>query len=311
VPCDIPSQFPIIYLIRKTDGGGPGVRCSPVGKSLDPAPRTGPTDIRVDEKKIAVTDAFLSPAEAARRLGVSAKALRLYERHGLVRPRRAENGWRAFGPDQIARLHQVLALKRLGLPLARIAELLTGRLGSLDALLAFQEQTLDRESGRVAHALALVRAARAKLAGGETLSIDDLTTLTTETTMTTKATDEEMKAIFDPISAKYFSAEERAALSQRKYDQNDVSQRWETLIAELKPLMAKGDPGSSEALDIARRWQTLVNEFTLGDQAVAGKVRAIWQDAMADPKAAPKLPLNPEMFAFVGKAMAKLKEQDS
>ncbi len=257
-----------------------------------------------------MTDAFLSPAEAARRLGVSAKALRLYERHGLVTPLRGENRWRAYGPEQIARLHQVLALKRLGLPLARIAELLTGRLGSLDALLAFQEQTLHRESGRVAHALALVRAARAKLAHGETLSIDDLTTLTTETTMTTKATDDEMKAIFEPISAKYFTAEERAALSQRKYDQADVSQRWETLIAELKALMTKGDPGSPEALDLARRWKGLVEEFTGGDQAVAGKVRAIWQDAMADPKAAPKLPLSPEMFAFVGKALAKLEDSE-
>lgn len=230
-----------------------------------------------------MTDAFLSPAEAARRLGVSAKALRLYERHGLVAPLRGENGCRAYGPKQMARLHQVLAL---------------------------QEQALDRESGRVMHALALVRAARAKLAGGEALSIDDLTTLTTETTMTAKATDDEKKAIFDPISAKYFSAEERAALSQRKYDQADVSQRWETLIAELKALMPKGDPGSPEALDLARRWQALVNEFTRGDQAVAGKVRAIWQDAMADPKAAPKLLLTPEMFAFAGKAMAKLKDSE-
>jgi hypothetical protein len=29
---------------------------------------------------------------------------------------------------------------------------------------------------------------------------------------------------------------------------------------------------------------------------------------MSDPKAAPKLPMNPEMFAFMGKALAKLKE---
>ena len=33
--------------------------------------------------------AFLSPAETARRLGVSAKALRLYESRGLVAPLRA------------------------------------------------------------------------------------------------------------------------------------------------------------------------------------------------------------------------------
>lgn len=29
---------------------------------------------------------------------------------------------------------------------------------------------------------------------------------------------------------------------------------------------------------------------------------------MADPKAAPKLPLNPEIFAFMGKAQARLTE---
>ena len=39
---------------------------------------------------------FLSPADAARRLGVSAKALRLYEQHGLVAPGRTAAGWRAY-----------------------------------------------------------------------------------------------------------------------------------------------------------------------------------------------------------------------
>jgi len=260
-------------------------------------------------KEFAVTDAYLSPSEAARRLGVSTKALRLYERQGLVTPLRDAGGWRAYGPAEIARLHQVLALKSLGLTLARIAELLSGRLASLDALLALQEQALAGDRGRVDRALTLVRAARAKLAKGETLSIDDLTTLTTETTMTTKPSDEEMKAIFDPISQKHFTEEERAALSQRKFDQGDVTRRWDALIAEAKALMEKGDPASPAAIDLARRWKAMVDEFTGGDAAVAGKVRAVWNDAMADPKVAPKLPLNPAIFAFVGKAMEKFKEQ--
>src|SRR4051812_44378644 len=66
----------------------------------------------------------LSPTETASRFGVSVKALRLYERRGLLTPLRSESGWRTYGPDQIARLHQILALKRLGLPLAGIAQLL-------------------------------------------------------------------------------------------------------------------------------------------------------------------------------------------
>ena len=46
---------------------------------------------------------FLNPAEAAQRLGVSAKALRLYEQRGLVAPARTAAGWRAYGPDEMAR----------------------------------------------------------------------------------------------------------------------------------------------------------------------------------------------------------------
>ena len=36
--------------------------------------------------------------------------------------------------------------------------------------------------------------------------------------MTTKATPEEIKAIFDLISVKYFTSEESKALAQRKFD---------------------------------------------------------------------------------------------
>jgi DNA-binding transcriptional MerR regulator len=251
----------------------------------------------------------LSPSEAARRLGVSAKALRLYEQHGLVTPLRAANGWRTYGPAEMARLHQVLALKRLGLPLSRIAVLVLKPEGSLASVLALQEETLARENARLGRALALVRAARRKLAAGEDLSIDDLTQLTRETTMTTKAGPEEMKAIFDPISEKYFSEDERAALLAKPFDQAEITRRWDAAIADAKAAMAKGDPTTPEALDAARRWRALVMEFTGGDPKIDGKVRAVWGEAMADPQSAPKLPLDPAVFAFMGQAMAKLKEK--
>ncbi|MGN6149602.1 MAG: MerR family transcriptional regulator, partial [Rhizomicrobium sp.] len=43
-------------------------------------------------------DQYLSPSEAARRLGVSVKALRVYEQRGLVKPLRSQADWRAYGP---------------------------------------------------------------------------------------------------------------------------------------------------------------------------------------------------------------------
>ncbi|MEI9930449.1 MAG: MerR family transcriptional regulator [Rhizomicrobium sp.] len=72
----------------------------------------------VDEETSAVTpkDANLSPAETAKLLGLSIKALRLYEDRGLVTPMRTQADWRVYGPAQIARPHQIVALKRLGLP---------------------------------------------------------------------------------------------------------------------------------------------------------------------------------------------------
>ena len=126
--------------------------------------------------------------------------------------------------------------------------------------------------------------------------------------MTTKATPEEIKAIFDLISVKYFTSEESKALAQRKFDREAVTHSCDGLISEAKALMAKDDPASPQALDLARRWRALVDQFTGGKPSAAAKVRAVWNGAMADPKAAPKLPLNPQVFEFVGKAMAKLKE---
>jgi DNA-binding transcriptional MerR regulator len=253
-------------------------------------------------------DSYLSPSQAARRLGVTVKALRLYESRGLVAPLRTGADWRAYGPEQMARLHQVLALKRLGLSLARIGALLGGRAATLASVLALQEQALAEEGERVTRALALVRAARAKLAAGESLSVDDLATLTKETTMSQKPSQQEMKNLFNPFVEKHFSAAEIAQTAKRDFDQDQVSRDWDALIAEAKALMAKGDPASPAALDLARRWNAQVEKFTRGDPAVTQKVQAVWSDAMADPQAAPRLPLNPEIFAFMGKALVALKE---
>jgi DNA-binding transcriptional MerR regulator len=245
---------------------------------------------------------FLSPTEAARRLRVSAKALRLYEQHGLIKPLRSAKGWRTYGPAEMARLHQVLAMRGMGLSLARIAELLGQGKIALDTVLAAQEDLLARESQRTTQALALIRAARARLARGEMLSIDDLATLTTETTMAAKPTDDEMKQIFDPLIRKHFSPDTRAELAQRPFDQDAISRQWNGLFDEARALMAAGDPGSPAALDLARRWMAMVGQFTGGDPQIAAKAKSVWTDAMADPNAAPRLPLNPEMFKFIGEA---------
>ncbi len=127
---------------------------------------------------------FFSPVETARRLKVSTKALRLYETLGLVTPLRTSTGWRTYGPDQMVRLHQVLALKNLGLPLKRARDLLGDQLADLDAVLLLQEAAFRSRMAEDGRRLELLVAVRRRLAGGETLSVDDLIQLTRETVMT-------------------------------------------------------------------------------------------------------------------------------
>ena len=55
----------------------------------------------------------LNPSDAARQLGVSAKALRLYEQRGLIAPLRTAAGWRAYGPDEMTRASEIVALRAI------------------------------------------------------------------------------------------------------------------------------------------------------------------------------------------------------
>ena len=243
----------------------------------------------------------LSPTETARRFGVTVKALRLYERRGLLKPLRSKSGWRTYGPDQVARLHQILALKRLGLSLASIAQLMASS-GTLETVLALQDQALVQEGKRIARGLVLIRAARAKLKTGRTLSIDDLAILSKETSMTPKLTRPTLfHPAFVPHQHKYFLPEELDALaSQDGFDQEKDIAEWEALIADLKSLAAKGDPAAPAAQDLGLRWIAQTEKFTKGDQILTTKLRNMTKDAMADPVTAAQMPYEKKHLIFLG-----------
>src|SRR5262249_39026672 len=62
--------------------------------------------------------------EFAALAGVTAKALRHYDRLGLLKPRRSASGYRLYAESDLERLEQIVALKFLGLPLKQISRLL-------------------------------------------------------------------------------------------------------------------------------------------------------------------------------------------
>jgi DNA-binding transcriptional MerR regulator len=120
---------------------------------------------------------FLNPSEAARRLGVSAKALRLYEARGLIAPVRTAAGWRAYGPDEMARVAEIAALRELGLSLAQVARVLEGDSKSLEPALAEHQAALEGRVHQLAGAVDKVRRLRADLAGGRAPAPSELARL--------------------------------------------------------------------------------------------------------------------------------------
>jgi DNA-binding transcriptional MerR regulator len=108
-----------------------------------------------------------SASEAAKRLGVSMKALRLYEQRGLVTPERTAAGYRVYGSDAMARAAEVVSLRKLGLSLAQIAEAFEGDPHSLEPALALHEAALESEARELVNTIGNVRTLRADLLRGK------------------------------------------------------------------------------------------------------------------------------------------------
>src|SRR5882757_3308837 len=120
---------------------------------------------------------FLSASEAAERLGVTTKALRLYEQRGLVAPGRTAAGWRAYGPDEMARASEIVALRALGLSLAQVARVLKGDPEGLVSALAAHQSTLEGRMRQLAATVEKVRGLRADLVRGHAPAVGELSRL--------------------------------------------------------------------------------------------------------------------------------------
>jgi DNA-binding transcriptional MerR regulator len=120
------------------------------------------------------SDKFLSPSQAAGQLGVSTKALRLYEQNGLLEPIRTAAGWRTYGPSEMERAAEIATLRALGFSLAQIGRVQRGDSEGLESALAAHQATLEQRIRTLANAAEIVRAARVDLAQGKAPSVREL-----------------------------------------------------------------------------------------------------------------------------------------
>lgn len=120
---------------------------------------------------------FLNPSEAARRLGISTKALRLYEQRGLITPIRSAAGWRAYGRDEMSRAADIVALRALGFSLAQVARMLKGDRDMLAPALAAHQAGLEGWIRELGVTVERVRELREDLERGQAPTAGDLARL--------------------------------------------------------------------------------------------------------------------------------------
>ena len=191
---------------------------------------------------------LLKVGELAKRTGLTVRALHHYDNIGLLRPSgRSDSGYRLYSRDDVARLHGIQTLRRMGLSLADVARLLDGSDVTLPAILARQVSLLERE---IAHAQALherLSVMQLVLASGGQPEMDDwLVSLS-------------MMSTFE----QYFSAGELKLVFERWKRCED---EWPPLLQAVRDAMERGvSPEAIELQPLARRWMDVSARWMNGD----------------------------------------------
>lgn len=181
-------------------------------------------------------DQPLAVGDLARATGLTVRTLHHYDRLGLLSPGRDAAGRRRYGLAETRRLHQIIALRGFGLPLAEIARLLEG--GGPDPLGLLRRQ-LEQAEERIAAAQRLRRSLLAAIGGltsleGEVTGRQFVELIERMITVDRKLTREQLEQMTEQrrqLTAR-LTPEELAQLQRQREEQ--VSKLTPEQLAELR-----------------------------------------------------------------------------
>ncbi|MEJ7807859.1 MAG: MerR family transcriptional regulator, partial [Telluria sp.] len=192
----------------------------------------------------------LKVGELAKRSGLTVRALHHYDSIGLLCPSaRTDAGYRLYNREDVARLHQIQALRRFGVALADIGTFLASPGSRLPAIVDQQIAALTRQIEQ-AGALRdqLTRLQRQLGAGEEPKLADWLSTL-------------ELMTMYDH----YFTKEQRERLPFFNGSAPCIAE-WAAIVAHLHALRDAGTPHDApQVQQAARNWMTMLERDTGGD----------------------------------------------
>ncbi|TDP98167.1 MerR family transcriptional regulator [Labedaea rhizosphaerae] len=188
--------------------------------------------------------------------GLSVRTLHHYDQIGLLTPSaRTASGHRLYTEVDVARLHAIITLRDLKVPLPTIATLLGGEPDVL-SLLEGHRRRIDDE-------IAVLRELRGHLA------------VLTETVRAQGPSASALLAsIGEVVAARrafddYFTPAQRASLADRQEAGQAAAAQWPALIARVRAEMSDGtSPRDPRVQALAREWSQLLESFHGKDPAM-------------------------------------------
>ena len=217
--------------------------------------------------------------EIARLAGTTSRALRHYGDVGLLPATRiGSNGYRYYDEAAVTRLQRILLLRRLGLGIPAIAEVLDGEQDDRAAL-ATHLALLEQEKTRLDRQIASVETTIRKLEGGEQLMAEEML----DGFDHTRYKDE----VEERWGADAYANGDAWWRSKSKDEQREYQAQHKQIAADYAAAREAGDAPDSDAVQqiVARHvdWLNLAAEIT-GGRITAVRLRNYGDMYVGDPR---------------------------
>lgn len=233
---------------------------------------------------------LLKVGDLAKRCGLTVRTLHHYDSIGLLKPSaRSDSGYRLYNRADISRLHQIQALRRFGLSLANIGDILANSGLNLATIVDRQIEALDQQIAQSQALRDRLSGLQLQLTRGEEPELADwLTTL-------------EMMTMYD----KYFSASDLKRLPLLDTDEASTAGEWAALVQAVHEAMQAGvAPDSARAQELATQWISMLVRDTQGDPRLLVKLNAMMY---GEPAVQAKTGVTPALVAYIQRAFIETK----
>ena len=231
----------------------------------------------------------LTVGELASSSGLTVRTLHHWDEIGLLQPaERSAAGHRRYSSQDVERLYRIVALRRLGLSLEQVEQVLDVEGPDLRAAVESHRTRVKVELARLRRLEGILDAIVGLDEPSTDLMIDAIEVMT--------------------MSEQYYTPEQLAQLETRRNALGEdgmakAHQDWADLIAEMDAERAAGtDPSDPRVQALAERWQDLINQFTGGDPGITASLKRMYEEQGA-PKAS-RGAMSPELSEYVQRVMA-------